>query len=399
MKIRSAIKCEGLLIVALVCSLGHALRAAPIDTALTAKVWQLSYGLSEAQVNDGAWLAQDDDRDGLTNRSELAAGTNPRDALSTVAITRITADPATVYLRFPTANGKLYAIESSSRADAGWTGFQPAVQLVGDGSVKTVAATRIANAFYHVVFQDTDSDGDGVADWAEIVTGFNPNSTHTNGAATDDHATLSAQLPNTNIVTVVATEPTTTQPPDAATAPASTGSITVTRSGTLNFSTITVGLQKSGTAAEGIDYIALPSSVTLGPRVSAVKVPVIPAANPNRVSNATVTVQASPGGGYTLGAPSSGSVVIYPSGVPRGTGLTGHYYNSAAGELPANAYNAAAIFNPADLRLTRTDATVDFNFATTPPPNVATSNFAIRWSGQVQPQYSETYYFVTRTND
>jgi hypothetical protein len=44
------------------------------------------FGLTEAEVDDAIWLGQDSDGDGLTNRAELAAGTNPRRAHSLLAI-------------------------------------------------------------------------------------------------------------------------------------------------------------------------------------------------------------------------------------------------------------------------------------------------------------------------
>ncbi|HEX8280968.1 MAG TPA: PA14 domain-containing protein, partial [Chthoniobacterales bacterium] len=278
-----------------------------------------------------------------------------------------------------------------------WNGFEPPIVFVGDGSVRTSAAPRLANTLYRVVVQDMDSDGDGVSDWAEFVTGFDPHSTHTNGSAVDDHAALAGQLPAENVVSVIASEPSTTQPPDAATAAASAASVTILRGGKLHFSSITVPLQKSGTAAEGMDYLALPSSVTFAPRVSAVKVPIVPAFNPNRTSNATATVHALAGGGYTVGAPSSASVVISPSGAARGTGLTGHYFNSNSATINAGYSSNLFAGMPA---LTRLDATVDRTWnSVSPGTGVNASYFAVRWAGQVQPQYSETYYFVTRTND
>ena len=58
----------------------------------------------------------------------------------------------------------------------------------------------------------------------------------------------------------------------------------------------------------------------------------------------------------------------------------------------------------------RIDPTVDFIWngaapdapvppATTPPSVVSPTNFVVSWTGQVQPEYSETYYFDTRTDD
>jgi hypothetical protein len=130
-----------------------------------------------------------------------------------------------------------------------------------------------------------------------------------------------------------------------------------------------------------------------------VKISVIPVANLSRRSNATVTLRAEPAGGYTLGAQRSASVVIYPAGNTSGTGLTGYYYNSTSTAINAG-YNPATLFHPDNLRLTRNDATVDFVWNNVSPgTGVNATYYVVRWLGQVQPQYSQTYYFVTRTND
>ncbi|MEP6808922.1 MAG: DUF1800 family protein [Chthoniobacterales bacterium] len=375
--------------------------APAFDSEINKTVWRMLYNLTDAQVNDPAWLSQDSDGDGLTNAAELIAGTNPLKADSTLAIRALAADATTVSLTFPSLKGKLYFVEFTTTltAPGSWAGFVPAVQVQGDGTSRTLVAPKVANAFYRVGVQDIDTDGDGVSDWAEIVTGYDPNSSHSNGAPIDDHAALTAQLASENIITLVATNPSTTQPPNASTPPASSGSITVSRGGTLNFSTITVPLLKSGTALEGVDYQPAASSVTMLPHVNLVQVPIIPQANPARQSNATVTLQALAGGGYTVGTPSSASVVIQPAGIMTGTGLTGYYYNSTSTAI--NAGYSPNLFLPANLAATRTDPTVDFNFSTAGvlPTSVHTTYFTARWLGQVQPQYSETYYFDTRTDD
>ena len=155
-------------------------------------------------------------------------------------------------------------------------------------------------------------------------------------------------------------------------------------------------LNKSGTAVEGTDYLPAAGSVTFLPNVGVVKVQIVPKANPARQSNATVTLQAVPGAGYTVGTPNSASVVIYPAGNATGTGVTGNYYNSTSTLI--NAGYSASLFT--NLVLTRNDATIDKVWnSVSPGPGVNATYYTVRWLGQVQPQYSETYYFVTKTND
>ncbi len=74
------------------------------------------YGLTDAQVNDPAWLAQDTDADGLSNQAELIAGTDPLRATSRLAVTTVTAGRHD-RLASPSASvkGKLYTVESTTR--------------------------------------------------------------------------------------------------------------------------------------------------------------------------------------------------------------------------------------------------------------------------------------------
>jgi hypothetical protein len=68
-----------------------------------------------------------------------------------------------------------------------------------------------------------------------------------------------------------------------------------------------------------------------------------------------------------------------------GTGLKGDYYNN--GDLTS-------------LVLSRTDATINFNWGTgSPASSIGADTFSVRWTGQVQPLYSQTYTFYTVTND
>ena len=69
-----------------------------------------------------------------------------------------------------------------------------------------------------------------------------------------------------------------------------------------------------------------------------------------------------------------------------GTGLKGDYFS-----------NTSLSGSPT---LSRTDATVNFNWSSTPPdPALGLGNYSARWTGQVQPQFSETYTFYTSTDD
>jgi len=73
------------------------------------------------------------------------------------------------------------------------------------------------------------------------------------------------------------------------------------------------------------------------------------------------------------------------AGGGAGTGLTGDYYDN----IDFTAFV-----------LTRVDATVNFNWGTgSPDPSIGVDTFSVRWTGQVEPLYSETYTFYTTSDD
>jgi autotransporter-associated beta strand protein len=77
-----------------------------------------------------------------------------------------------------------------------------------------------------------------------------------------------------------------------------------------------------------------------------------------------------------------------------GTGLLGQYWtNTSASSFT----NISFIASPT---LTRTDAVVNFNWSTNAPDSsIGQTNFTARWSGSVQPQYTENYTFMVVAND
>ncbi|TRX21392.1 T9SS sorting signal type C domain-containing protein [Flavobacterium franklandianum] len=101
----------------------------------------------------------------------------------------------------------------------------------------------------------------------------------------------------------------------------------------------------------------------------------------------------SPGSFTTLGSGASTTIAGLAAGTTYiysvnnlNNGLKGEYFN-----------NMDLSGSPV---LTRTDATVNFDWANgSPDPSIGNDNFSVRWSGFVQPLYSETYTFTTRSDD
>jgi large repetitive protein len=91
------------------------------------------------------------------------------------------------------------------------------------------------------------------------------------------------------------------------------------------------------------------------------------------------------------GVPSVARIVRVGASPPpgSGTGLTGRYYNDPG---------TGAHFGT--LALTRTDATVNFDWGSgSPGTGVASDNFSARWTGQVQAPVTGSYTFSTVSDD
>ena len=79
---------------------------------------------------------------------------------------------------------------------------------------------------------------------------------------------------------------------------------------------------------------------------------------------------------------------INNSSIGTGTGLLGQYWSNHIGSF---------VGTPT---LVRTDAVVNFNWGSTgPDPSIGSSNYTVKWTGMVQPQFNETYTLYTSTDD
>ncbi len=94
---------------------------------------------------------------------------------------------------------------------------------------------------------------------------------------------------------------------------------------------------------------------------------------------------------YKTGGVDSGTALatfVAAGSIGTGTGLTGDYFS-----------NQAMTFTGAPT-LTRTDATVDFDWGYgSPAPLISTDLFTVRWTGAVQPQFDNDYTFSSTTDD
>jgi uncharacterized repeat protein (TIGR03806 family) len=83
---------------------------------------------------------------------------------------------------------------------------------------------------------------------------------------------------------------------------------------------------------------------------------------------------------------------VNTASIGDGSGLLGQYWSNVA----SVAFTNAAFAVPPSL--TRTDLTVNFNWTnSSPDPSISATNFVVRWSGSVLPQFNETYTFSAYT--
>jgi len=101
------------------------------------------------------------------------------------------------------------------------------------------------------------------------------------------------------------------------------------------------------------------------------------------LSNGTHTLRMTVYDGGGLSGSHQITVTVDNSG--PATGLMAQYFDSV---------------NLTNLKITRVDPNIDNNWGSGgPDPSVGTDTFSIRWTGQVQPQFTETYTFYTTTDD
>lgn len=106
-------------------------------------------------------------------------------------------------------------------------------------------------------------------------------------------------------------------------------------------------------------------------------------------TGSSTTLSNLPTGTYTYTVTGENSSTTCPG---SGTGLTGEYFNN----VPTS---GVPVISGTPV-LIRTDQTIDFNWANGGPGSpLGNDYFAVRWSGMVQPCYSETYTFTTQSDD
>lgn len=345
----------------------------------------------------------DSDSDGFVNWQEAIAATDPFNAHSYPYIPVFSSSPTNFSVTMPCAPGKMYTLLSTTNPiNPVWV-VETNMEALSGATITLTGSFGPVMKFYRVGISDVNSDGTGLMnDWEKFALGLTPTNAYSNGqqdfngAAMSDYEYATNLLASQNVITITATDPTVTEP-DPAQKATDTGQFTITRGG-FPLDTITVNLRLGGPgpgyATAGVDYIGLPGLVSLPMGASSATITVLPLANTNLPAPAIAQLQILPGPNYTVGTESNAAVIIYPSPTATGTGLLGQYYTNSS-----TTYSSSTNFNATNLFLTRVDPDIDFNWTNGTVPDLSNGLYCVRWTGQVQPQFSESYMFDVQSDD
>jgi glucose/arabinose dehydrogenase len=111
-----------------------------------------------------------------------------------------------------------------------------------------------------------------------------------------------------------------------------------------------------------------------------------------------VSPQTSGGTSYTFSSWSDGGTATHSINTPSSnTTYTATYSASTGGGLSAQYFDNIDFTNP---KVTRTDATVNFDFGTgSPDPLIGPDTFSVRWTGTITPAFSQAYTIYTTSDD
>jgi len=278
-------------------------------------VWEARYGLTAYDPE------ADPDGDGVPNRMEAIAGSDPLDPASAPRIGQIAVTSRGVQAVSAGALGKFYQLQASEvlggQVSTNWVAVASLVARTNP-VVTLEAPADFSSRFFRLVIADVDTDGDGLTDWEEYQLGLDPFSAYSNGQRDKngqpltDWQYVTGRLASQSLASLLVIPP-----------------------------------KSMPQKAAGVSNVAVKSGV-----------------------------------------------VVYPAATAEGSGLTAQYYTNSS-----PVYTNAANFNPNNLVLTTNDSVIDFRWGPATTPNLSNGLWSVRWTGQVQPQYSETYVFETRTDD
>ena len=327
----------------------------------------------EALFPGAVVAAEDTDFDGMSNLEEMVAGTDPTRAASRLEFGSIASAAGMITGQWLAVRGKSYKMQGSASLDGGWA--DEGTSVIGTGGTMSLSCPMIgARRFFRLVASDLDTDGDGVSDWEEGLLGTDPAVFDTDGDGKSDLVIARGLIASSNHVSVFA------QRKWASEVGPVTSSFLIVRSG--GFGALTIPLGFSGTATFGADYTSTHSgTLTLPTGVRSAIVTVTPVVDAVAEAQETIVLTLGAGAGYTVDT-ASATVTILSQGV------AGQYFDTAS-----STYSNAANFDPAQLKLSRQDGAVDYDWGSgVPVPQLTNDHvYSIRWTGYLVFPVTDSY--------
>ena len=279
-----------------------------IDTHFRVRVSH-SDGQHLAEASE-AFRSVDSDGDGSNDLAEWLAGTDQYDRSDKLRITDISAADGLI-VSWRGLKGKNYRLQKN--CEGTWVTIEGIYQGSGDlMEVSLVVDGDTELESLRIVSEDTDTDGDGVTDWEELVSGFNANQPDTKGKSRGDLQEITDLLSSEITLSVDSLAPV------ANLTTMEFGAVRIKRTGGLNAVDVTYFV--SGTALEGIDFERIANGYGNGSGrngviripfgVDSVAIPVVPKENSHIVSSESVVLRLLDSENYNLGKQVSQSVNI-----------------------------------------------------------------------------------------
>lgn len=389
----------------------------------------LNISLDDDELNDiwqgiyDAWdllPTGDEDNDGCSNLIESVAGTDPRLSGDCLKIGDTYVSGNNVFFVFDAKIGKKYRIlgSASPAGPFGTTGEllqspdsgrEFVAQADGSKILKIVKPAE-DRKFYKLETSDVDSNSDGVSDWVARKLGYSPTAPNVDldgDGKSDFLEMLEGELAVPDEVTVLASNSFASED-----GPQS-GSFVVRRNRSLFDANVQIGF--SGTADPSADYarslpngspLQLVDSIPFVAGETEKTIFINPISTTNVEGSESVTVTMSnpsstvAGAAPEIKAPGSATIIISDSTVASGTGLLANFYDTAS-----STYSNAANFDPAQLKVTRVDPNVDYDWAYGTPNDVGLTpvtvldNYSTVYEGWLHPTTAGNYRFQLDGDD